>query len=172
MTQRPNIAQIEFFHTAIGAVSLDMFLGDMYERIVDGSRLKTAVRLLDEGNFITELALTIYQKQDCYSSLLEALFHSRGLRSRFLNFKFKRLAKKIQTLKEQALVVGVQQLDAAIHTSRQIAVELPDHRFRLAKPDEMHELLEAARRATGAWFFVFEPNDLLADKNTPVTHAM
>jgi hypothetical protein len=172
MTQRPNIAQIEFFHVKLDSGTTQEFLSDISERIAEGSKIKTVVRILDEGGFITELVLALRRTQDRREKLLEMMLDCGTWWRPWLNFRFQKLGKKEEKLKKQALLVSVRQLDAAVHTSSQIAIELPDHRFRLAKPNEMHELLETARKATGVWLFVFKPNDLLADENTYVVYAM
>ena len=170
MTQRPNIAQIEFFHVKYG-VPFGDFLNDISQRIEEGSKIKTVVRILDEGGFITEPVLALRQTKDRREKLLKMMLDCGSWWRPLLNFRFQRLGEKEEKLKKRALLVSVRQLDAAIHTSSQVAIELPDHHFRLAKPNEVHELLEAAKRATGVWFFVFEHNNLLSDTNTEVAHA-
>ena len=152
MNQHPNVAHIEFFREI----------------------QKTAVvRIYDDGEFITPLILRLEEMGKRRESLSTTLSTSKSRWRRFvLNFRFQRLAGKILKLKKQAVVVGIEQLETAIRTSRPVAVERFGREFRLAKPNEMHELLEAAKRAESAWFFIFKPNDLLANKNTYVACFM
>jgi len=57
--------------------------------------------------------------------------------------------------------------------SREIAIEKRDHLFRYPHKDELHELVEAASKATRVWLFVLKPTHLLSvNGNELVASAM
>ncbi len=175
----PNIVQAEFFHVGGKNTSLGGLFKECGERVAEDlplilqgveprSQIKTVVRFFDRDGSITAFARRFEQTEQRFDALLSA----SGWRRRWLNFRSRRWAGNILALKEQAANLAAQELEASIQASDQVAVECLDNSFRPARKDELHELCEAARRATGVWLFVFEPNDLLADKNESVARVM
>ncbi|MDE1925451.1 MAG: hypothetical protein KGH79_04750 [Patescibacteria group bacterium] len=167
MAKQPNIVQAEFFHTA-GAESLNELCLTIIGGLADGAPIKTVVRYYDDTGFITRCALEVDRLR------IKALYEKknlpvrRGILALLVRFLVWR-AKVHQDRAEQILqrILG-SALQNAIRNASPMAVETADHRFRMAEPDELHELQEAARRSGKAWLFIFKNNDLLSDVNKGV----
>jgi len=187
MEEHRNIVQAEFFH--VGGKNTHS-LGDLFaecrERTSDDIELisgemkrdtptsmKTAVRFYDGSGILTNAALKFKALEEREKALATRIFSGAEsrLRQRMLNFRASRLAGKILAMKERNVILAATELRVAYMAKEHIAVERPDRHFTLARGDELYELLEAAAKAKNVWFFVFEPNNLLADKNTVVAHA-
>lgn len=179
-----NIVQAEFFH--VGGTETPTFealLEECRERVKEGLELvlrghegrphiKTVVRFFDETGELTRLALKADQLKRRDKKILDGLVSSTGLRRWFLNLKSRRLAGQTLALQETARLLAAHRLRDAIKASRTVAVEKFDHSFRLVRKDELHELAESATNSRNVWLFVFRPNNLLSDTNTPVASVM
>ena len=179
-----NIAQVEFFHVGgKDTPSLDVLFDECGERIADGlelvlqgceakSGIKTVVRFFDESGSLTKIALKAARLSRQDRALMNNFANAGGLRRWWLDIQSRRLAGQSIALKEKLRMLAAEQLREAISASRDVAVECFDHSFRPMRREEAHELIVATEKAKSAWLFVFKPNDLLANKNTAVAHAM
>ncbi|MGH2506305.1 MAG: hypothetical protein ACREGH_01530 [Minisyncoccia bacterium] len=184
MATQANIVQAEFFHVGRGSTpSLEALLDECRERVKENlelvlqgvesrSGIKTVVRFFDESGKLTKLALKSEQLNKKDRQVLHDFINAKGLWRWWLNRQNRRLAGQSLVLKEKARLLGVEELRLAIRKSREVAVERPDHSFRLARKDESHELIESAQNSKGVWLFVFRPNNLLSDTNVSVVCAM
>ncbi len=165
MADYRNIVQAEFFLVNTRGASSDQeLLGEIRGRREDGAPIKTTVRFHDEGGFVTEFAQELARLEEGHKILQTKFLAARGLWRRWLFSRFCRAVKKIDAEMARVKVFAADQLHTVAETHGSIAIEQSDHSFRPLQADEVHELLEAADRAKGAWIFVFGPTDLLADK--------
>ncbi|MSR70822.1 hypothetical protein EXS62_02165 [Candidatus Kaiserbacteria bacterium] len=163
-----NIVQAEFFHVDVRAASLNSMLSEVSERKADGSPIKTTVRFYDTHGFVTDFVSRagVLRRQRIETA---AAFAQAGfVRRWFLDRKSRRLAGKILEAKRYAKDLAAERVDKVINTGGKIAVECPDRSFRWARGEELYELCLATGKATGVLLFLFQPNDLLADKDSPV----
>ncbi len=179
-----NIVQAEFFHVGGKNVrSLQKLLEECDERIAEGhelalegietnSRIKTVVRFFDSDGSMTAFAREFEEANRRKEAAFAGFMEAGNWKREWMNLRSRRLAGKILALKGQAAKRAAQALKAGARLPNQIAVERQDHSFRLARKDELHELCEAAQRATSVWLFIFEPNNLLAERNEPVANVM
>lgn len=181
----PNIIQAEFFHVGgEGIFSLEALLAECCERSVDDlelalrgmkdrSSIKTVVRFSDVDGSVTAFAREFERISQLHEEAFSSFVEEDGfLRRAWLGFRSRRLVGKIIRLRKRGVRLAAQRLDAVARASGEIAVELLDHSFRPARDDEIHELCEAAHKAIHVWLFIFEPNNLFADENEQVAHAV
>lgn len=181
---RANIVQVEFFHVGGDtAPSIEALLEECYERTSEGlelilsgheerSQIKTVVRFFDDTGEFTTIALRAKTLMKRDGELFDEIINSNGLRYWWLSIQFRRLARQQNELRERVKALAVIRLRKAIKNSRDVAVQRFDHRFRLIRGNEKHELIESAAKSKSVWLFVFQPNDLLADTNVSVAYAM
>lgn len=168
MAGRANLVQAELFNMGMD-VSMKEFEAELIERMDSGSPLKTVFRIFDESGKITSQIRCLQRLQNEDREIHRA-FGSAGRFGRWWLQKRSRWNFRITRAAEaKALKEIVDELCRAVKESREIGVERNDHSFRHAHKDELHELVESARRAKNFWAFVFTPNDLLSDKNEFVT---
>jgi|SRR3989338_1915953 len=169
---RPNIVQAEFFLVDIGDGTLEHLLRECADRRATGSAVKLTVRFFDEEWTLTSLALEMQRLEEEQRKNLESFMQAGWFRRRFHSRRSQRLAgERLARWKFQRWMT-VQQLSTAVRTSKPVAIEQSDHHFRLAREDELHELLESAERSGKVWLFIFAYNDLCADSNKFVASAM
>jgi hypothetical protein len=171
-----NIAQAEFFHVGKDASreSLEDVMDEMAERLAEGAPLKTVVRFYDEDNSLTRFtqdasALNV-KKEEAYKISWDAF--KNPLTKLVLSARYRRVARKVRESRSESLELARAKLTTAVKARRPVAIECDDHSFRLADNNELHELINSAQFATGVWLFMFEPNNLLADKNEIVASFM
>jgi len=180
-----NIIQAEFFHVGGDDVTLKEVLRECAERAADGHELsavlgretqfgiKTVVRFFDEDGSITEIVQQIEQTKQRRKDLFETFSRAPSpWQTRRLNSQLQKLAGEIDELKKEVRQLVMHKVNYVARTPGNAALELADHSFRLIRDDERHELCEAVCGAVDFWIFVFEPNELLADKNELITSVM
>jgi hypothetical protein len=178
-----NIVQAEFFHVGGGHSSLKDVIDDCKERIADGldlvmqggearSDIKTVVRFYDVGGVLTRLAQQAEVLKKRNRICMDSFVNATGLRRWWLDRQSRRFAGKILRLKDDVRTHTAVQLREVVQASLDVAVERGDHSFRLMRREESHEITIAAERAKSVWLFVFQPNDLLSDKNVMIANAM
>ena len=179
-----NIVQAEFFHVGGDDTgSLDELFKQMGERVADTlplalsgipttSGIKTVVRYYDDSGAVTAYTSRMLRLTKRKEELRQAVWHAKGLRKVWYSFLLRHVRGSYLLNCTSAQQLAAEWLQKTIEHGGRVAVEVLDHCFRDAKKNELHELLEAARRSKGAWLFVFEPNDLLADSNKSVAHVM
>lgn len=168
---QPNLVQVEFFHVVKRRVSLKSLYGEIKERLVDGGKIKTVVRFYDEGGELTRLARktgVVDRKNDETVTLFP---DATGLLLWILDIRSRWFARKSLELSKKRRRLAIKGLHRAA-PSGQVMVEQEDRSFRFVHKNEIQELLEASLSSSDAWIFVFEHNDLGADENAPVAHAM
>lgn len=159
-----NIIQVEFFLVNVQAPSLGQMLAEVVERREEGSPIKLVLRFYEDGGAITGLVKeAAYLEEQLDRALERFLLAGRFERWR-LNKKSKWLAGKKIMLRGQMYRFVVKQLSSVIKNGAPFAVEQMDRRFRHAWSEELHEILESAKKARGMWVFVFSHDHLLADR--------
>jgi hypothetical protein len=175
-----NLVQVEFFH--VQGETLEDVFSQCAEKVADGLELvlqglsasngiKTVVRFFDDGpmtEFVQLSSTTEKRKEE----LIALYQQTRGLRRVLTRIQLRTviLSRNMQT--KRRVGIAAYWLQQAIEKRSPIAIEIEEHRFREARPDELHELYESAKAAKNAWIFVFEPNQLLSDKNKYITYIM
>ena len=179
-----NLVQIEFFHLGRNQdpelYELFDAAKERFEEIFSyietgvepSSRMKTVLRLYDTDNILTSFAIDARKNEIRHAALLNTFMEAGWLGRKLLNRESKRVARRALELKRKCLHGAVSELSKSIQTKRPIAVEKPDNTFRLARKDELGEILSAAKGSYAVWLFVFEPNDLFSQTNKAVAHAM
>lgn len=169
-----NIAQLEFFLCEFD--SLEDIVGETVSRARDGKRVKLVVRILDMHGTLTEhvrMMQALEMRSEAFYRCLPADFLQRPFWERwFIERRRRRVAAKSLDAKRKLVELGVGALRETIKREGPIGIEAyPEAPFRLARHNELHELLETAGHAKSAWAFIFKPNELLADRNTIVARA-
>jgi len=167
-----NIVQAEFFLVDVRGHSLERLAEECRERSQDGAPRKCTVRFSDNG-LVTNFAKLLNWMKTVRNRQVEKgwsdLDPPRNLFD-YLVWRCSGLLDDWLSGHKVAIVAG--QLKRAIRARQMIAVETDDRHFREAGRDELHEILEAARKGSDVWLFVFKQNHLLADKNDMVARAM
>lgn len=172
-TELENIIQAEFFHVGgENIATLAELLAECQGRAIDGAQIKTTVRFFDKESFLTDLALKLAQAKMKRDELVTLLITAGKFKQIILAYRYHRLHRKIGRMRERNKFLVIKRLCAIAETSQEIGIECPDRSFRLIRRNETHELLERVWKATSVWIFVFEPNDLLVEKNFSVTSVM
>ncbi|MBI3571918.1 hypothetical protein HY091_00065 [Candidatus Kaiserbacteria bacterium] len=131
---------------------------------------KTSIRFFDEHGLITKLVLDFSHAENIYEQAcaeLKACLAGHAAESAGVDAA--NSSRKMSALREQAKSLVVGQLGAIVKGSKQVAVEESySAPLRMAKPEELPDLLQTAKNARAVWLFVFKPNDLLADKNESI----
>jgi len=179
----PNLVQAEFFHVGRNGSSLDEVLDECYHRIGEGLELalkgveprfgiKTVVRFFDYAGDLTAIAQEA-EKLEARSRENHAdLMSASGLQRWWLGSQSRRIAGAAINLDKKAHRLAAVRLLEAIRGSKEVAIEMFDHRFRPLRADEAHEVAEAIATSTRIWLFIFKPNAILSDSNEPVAHLM
>lgn len=154
MQARPNLVQAEFF-LPVGSLTL-----------------KQTVRFFDWQNDLTLLALKIELLESKKSYYLRRFGYANGrLQKEFFRFMCARIDRQLIGLTEIKIEMTHQRLLEAQENSH-FAVEQNDRRFRPARPNDFPGVLKAVENVRGVWLFVFDHNDLCADKNVSIASAM
>lgn len=181
-----NIVQVEFFHVGGSATeSLEDLFEEMGERVRENLPLaltgaeanpgiKTTLRFYEDGDRLTMAASEIERLKRHHDAILNQYQDSSVGKWRKWNLKnqLQKVNARWSALREDTGEAARSSCISAILSRRPVAIERADRSFRLARPEELHELQEMALQAKGVWFFIFEPNDLLASVNKRVTSLM
>lgn len=175
------LIQAEFFHVGgPNTKSLEELLEECRKRTADvllpqddigHSRIKTVIRFFDESEELTKLVLRAAELQKRRIDLIGTT-GTNLLRCWLLSKEYRRLLAQWSSMVEQIQKRAVQCADNALTSSRAVAIERLNHSFRLIRPDEAHEVSEKIRNSKDVWLFVFEPNELLSEANTPIGSYM
>ena len=178
---QPCLIQVEYFHiTSTG--SLDDVWRECMNRTMEtlpdainglndlGPGIKTCLRFQDvEDGTITRLALSI-ERLNKESDRVVSKMISPGISwlwRKLYRWQWHRLCLTLKAnikMLERALMDHIPQA--------RLAIEKTDHRYRLLRDDEKHEVLTKTKMASGFWMFVFSPNDLLSENNELVAAVM
>lgn len=159
---RPYVVQIEYMPPLAGG--MNGLAREVRERANDGFRLKTVVRFYDLDGSFTAYLSTIARLSKAHERAGTACHAAKGLVRSFHSWRSGRFLKKEGLCKARALKKSKELLARALRSGEGVAVELdPSRPFRFVRRDEAHELLEAAKRAEGAWYFVFPFRELCDD---------
>ena len=182
-----NIIQIEFFHVGgKDTNSLAELDFEMHERIMEnlplarsgfevGSGIKTTARFFDsEDGMLTHLVQKIETLENVYTHTLDLLGTSPPYTFRrwFLGRRLRKIGRQKRRASEYVQRFSIKTFLAVLKAASPVAVESLDRSFRPMKNDERHDVIEKAITAKSLWLFIFEPNDLCADKNKSVAHLM
>lgn len=177
-----NILQYEFLNVCGDEATLESVLAESAARVEEylpmaqyddrGPQIKTVVRIYDDSsNTVTRLVQHIEAFQAKKNALLFSV--ENGIYSTWCkSVKINALQGKIDKAKQKVLEYYSRYLTEAFTQYRALAIEILDHSFRAVERDEHVELFQALRMQKDLWMFVFNPNDLLADKNEMITHFM
>lgn len=172
---RANIAQLEFL--LYTPDDLQTIISETISRAKDGQRNKIVVRIFDTDDVLTahvQKMQVLRIRSDAFYTWLPADFCEWPFWRRWpVSWNRKRLAAKQRNLDKSLVELGIEALRQTIKYEGPIGIEDdPRAPFRLVRHAELYELLEACSRAQGIWVFIFEPNELLADKNTVIVYAI
>lgn len=167
----PNIAQVEFM----------LFKGDCPEsiwrevraRARDGRRIKQVVRFPDMAGRLTHYTTTfeLMRKREKY--LLRNFLKFSAIGRWWANLESRWLARLLLRLDGWLPKVAAEELVRAIQSKQSIAIEdAPGDPFRLVQANELHEIIETAKAAKGAWSFIFRPMPILADSGSILAAAL
>lgn len=166
-----NIIQAEFFLVdTTNAQSIEDLIKDCKTRLIEGLELtlhgiergpgiKTVIRFYDQGNLLTALALQAKVAADEHDEIIEQFASAGWLRRKLVIRQAGSLKKLKAKLSDDCRLRTYIQLHNEIKALNNVAIEKSDHHFRLARPDELHELYESVRNSNSMWLFIFEPND-------------
>lgn len=173
MRTTDNIVQVEFFHIGGTSATLDALLEEALDRIVTCSPLKTVLRFEDIDGSLTLHALESTQQYRQLRAWEKTILRMKpGWSLRFNDWCYRRRIRSYERHKDQLTTLCANAAITAFKCKRTVAVEYLDHRFRMAMPNEHHELIERIRKAESAWVFVFRPNELCSDQHLGVVSVM
>lgn len=169
-----NIAQLELLLYTPN--DLENIISETMSRAIDGKRNKLVIRIFDTNNVLTKhvrLMQALEIRSEAFYQWLPADFLQRPFLERLLiDWRRRRVATKNLDARKKLTHLALTELRATIKYEGPIGIEdYPGEPFRLARHNELNELLEAAGRAQGTWAFIFKPNELLADRNTLIVSA-
>lgn len=166
-----NIAQLEFVLHDLESIT--QIVTEVYDRAKDGKRSVLVVRIYDTHGVLS-VQVSMMQRLRVRSEAFSRRSAFSGLpfwRSWLLDWRRRRLAARILDARSKLLLLAQAQLRTAIQGGQQIGIEDDSEApLRLARQDELHEMLDAAGRARSVRAFIFRPNDLLADRNRLVAY--
>jgi hypothetical protein len=180
----PNLAQVEFHHvgrkqnpTSLEIASatgelIESLLSSLATGKVPSTRSKTVVRFFDTTGELTKVALESTKLVNEDANLTDAYRMASPPGKVMISKRGQKVAGARLLLMKTCGQIAIREFRNTVKSAQEIAVENPDHTFRLAEHNELHELVEAATGAYSVWLFVFEPNDLLSLKNKSVASAM
>jgi hypothetical protein len=181
-----NIVQIEFFHVG---ENMTESLGDLFmeigERVQENWPLamtgeeanpgiKTALRFYENYNDLTMAAIEVERLKQHHDVILKQYQDSSVSKWQKWNLRnqLRKLNRQWSTLRANTCEVARLSCVSALLSKQPVATERADRSFRLARPEELHELQEMALKAKGIWLFIFEPNNLLASANKRIVSLM
>ena len=161
-----NIVQAEFFLANMNVGSIEDFMSELKERVEDLSPIKVCFRFHDEDGSMLALAEESKRLETRSRWILKKILVSKGVWRWWLDRQSRKVAGQSIHLRERALSAAIRHVERVVRLGGSLAVEGRGHLYRWPRPDEVHELLEAARRATGVWLFITPDEHLLSNKNT------
>lgn len=183
MQKTCNVLQFKFFHVGgKGVESIEDVLVECAERVDDylplamagndiGPGIKTVVRIYDTDGCLTRLVLRINEleaERESYIKVPRRTF----LYNWYVSLQIERIDKKIAQIRNKMVDYFTNYIASYIHDGDKVAREVDSHRFRPARGEEYMDLYLTAGTAKHFWLIVFEPNDLLADKNKIIVSVM
>lgn len=169
-----DIVQVEFI--LVGGASPEEVATECASRASEGSPIKIAVRFYDEDGSVRNFVEAFMQEERLYASQIETFVRTGGIQSGIQRWiTARRLARSLRRkikMEEQRVPFALKRLVAVIRSSAPVAIEHSDRSHHMIHGDEVHELLESASRAVSVWFFLFGPNDLLADTQSSKGHLV
>lgn len=169
-----NIAQLEFFFYK--AENMEGIFSEAHERAKDGARIKLVVRIVDSNGAISAQVMETRARENMFGSYLGYECNEADFASYLWRWWMARRRKKLGQTSEDAqkrlLDTALSELERTIRSGGVVALEpCSIAPLRLVRRDELHELMETARRAHSVWVFVFKPNGILSDQNKLVSWA-
>jgi hypothetical protein len=173
--RQSTVIQAEFFHVGgKDTPSLGALFSDIGERVADGLAgalsgsdrgpgIKTTVRFFDSTGELTRFVSHENELEDAQHRLVEAMQHRSGFRAVFDSWNYRRLHRSRMHMRAKVRVRAADAVCRTIAAKEPLAIETWEHRFRLLKRSEAHELVEAISEAKSAWLFVFRQDHLLFD---------
>lgn len=183
MKNQCNILQYEFFHVGgRNASSLEEVMAECAERTVDslpiamagddtGPGIKTVVRIYDMDGQVTRWAQQVKELE----AQREVHFNaprSNLITNWYARWQIGRLNRQMDRGRELMVRYFTAYIGTSFKGEWNVARETWNHAFRPARREEYIELHQAAIMAKSLWLFIFEPNDLLADRNEGIVSVM
>ena len=159
-----NVVQAEYFHVGGEASSPLDVIRISAERAALDSRIKTTLRFTDPDGTIAGLATELTKLREDRETIGKRMSGGGSFfLTWMLRFDYSSISRTEALVYKKLRSVMMLKLGADLLTTTPVAIENPDRSFRLVRPDERHELLEAITAAKGdPWLFIFETDDLLA----------
>lgn len=169
-----NIAQLEFVLRDFE--SIQDIANEVLSRAADGKRVVLVVRIYDSRGVLTKHARMMQVlriRSEAFFRWMPARYPEMSFWRRWwIDRRKSRLAARSLDARSKLIELALSELKATIKAGRPVGVEdYPAAPLRLAGRNELHELLETAGRAKSIRAFIFKPNELLADRNTPVAYT-
>ena len=183
MNKSHNVLQYEFFHVGgKDAKSLDEVMAECFERTADnlpmamagddtGPGIKTVGRIYDMDGRVTHWANQVKDLE----AQREVHFNaprSNPITNWYARWQIGRLNRRMDKVKKLMVDYFTTYIGLSFNGEWNVARETWNHAFRPARREEYIELRQAAIMAKNLWLFIFEPNDLLADRNQGIVHIM
>ncbi len=166
-----HVIQAEFFHVGGRDATLESVQEECLDRIAEGSRIKTTVRFYDHDDMVVSLVRNLLRERDLLGKLdAKSVSVRMSLHRLVLSIRRKLCVERIQKLENDRLRRVRAVLASKLAHGSSFAIENPDRSFRMVRPPERHEYLEATQRATGVWIFVFPGGNIVCD-GVPVKMA-
>lgn len=156
-----RIVQAEFFFHA--GDMLDDTIAEVNSRISDGAPIKRTVRFYQTPLIATHVEHEI-EAHARHQAILGKVHKRKGLRRRFTWWQQGRAFGRLYCLKQRRLEVARSEVTRLFREGDMVMHEQDDRRYKIVPRNERHELVEAIRKATYVWLFVFSADDLNADK--------
>lgn len=181
--KKHNILQYEFFHVGgRNLSSLEEVTAECIERTADnlliatagddtGPGIKTVVRIYDMDGRVTRWAKQMKELEEQREVHLNAP-RRNPITNWYTRWQIGRLNRQMDRGRELMVGYFTEYIGTSFKDEWNVAREIWNHAFRPARREEYIELRQAAITARSLWLFVFEPNDLLADKNESIVSVM
>lgn len=169
-----NIAQLEF--VLVKTQSFSQIANEVYSRALDGKRIVLVVRIYDIRAALTShvryMQVLRVRREAYYRWVAQGYEQKPFWRRWLIERRRKRLAAQTLDARKKLVELALSALEVTIQRGAPVAIENDTMGpLRLVQQDELHELLETARRARSVRVFIFRHNDLLADRNKPVAYT-
>jgi hypothetical protein len=165
MVEKAHIVQVEYSHVVGGAASPGQVATRVVGRALDGVRSKTVVRFYDHSGVISNQVKELESLSNQHSTMEVSFPTSAGVwKRRLYSWSCGQLLWSMRKLRRSLESRTLLDLAAQSRLGHVAIEDYPGAPFRYAQKDEMHEILEQARAGAHPWFFVFEPEELLAGK--------
>ena len=184
MERQQNVLQYEFFHVGGKSVSsLGYELAECAEQAMDNlplavagndisSDIKTVVRIYDIDGRVTRWTRQVKElkaQQEVHVNTPR----SNLFTNLYARWQIGRLQKRVDRYKEHMVEYYFMYVSKFLYTdSVNVAREIQENIFRPAEMGEYIDLTLRGNTAKNFWLFIFEPDDLLANRTNMIIGMM